>query len=123
LSQTRPSGLTRQFIDRKDDVHLLNVELLVRGIRDCLADATGDTSARVIDSFVPGSLAVYNPAAYEKSIAAIFPDGWIPIITAIERSVCQIAQLENRDWPSLFDCMKAVSLSMCGGRRNYLPIT
>ena len=97
------------------------LEVTFRAIHNCVADVCGESAADVIERFAPSSVAVYDPADYESSLARIIPSLSERVIKAIEQAVSMKAGVWVRQSESLFGFMVRVSLKKGGMRAIINP--
>jgi hypothetical protein len=97
------------------------LEATFREIHNCVADVCGESAADVIEHLAPSSLAVYDPAGYESSLARIIPSLSERVIKAIEQAVSMKAGVWVKQSESLFEFMVRVSLKKGGMRAIINP--
>jgi hypothetical protein len=98
----------------RDKKMVRELQATIQEIHDCIADACGEPVAETIEHFAPSSLAVYDPGAYESSLAKIIPTFSERIIEAVELAVSLRAGVWIKQSESLFEFMLRVSLKKGG---------
>ena len=97
-----------------DKIMVRELQATIQEIHDCIADACGEPVAETIEHFAPSSLAVFDPAGYESSLARIIPTFSERIIEAVQLAVSLRAGVWIKQSESLFEFMLRVSLKKGG---------
>ena len=98
----------------RDKKMVRELEATAREIHDCIADMCGEPVADIIEHFAPSSLALYDPADFESSLAGAIPTFSERVVKAIELAVSMKAGVWAKQSETLFEFMLRVSLKKGG---------
>ena len=89
-------------------------ELIMKSVDEALIGVFGENTSRAVNFYFDRSLAVSDPAAYERGLVRIFGEGSKLITSAILDSVCKRAVIERSSVKLLADGWSAARIKLTG---------
>ena len=80
--------------------------VLLNSIEEGLGKVFDQTTAKAVQFYVDGMIAVMDPDAYARSLQKMFGDGAKVLITNMMESLSKVAGIENREWSSFSECVR-----------------